>query len=588
MHDQPAADVPDEPHAGEEPGHSPRGDDGPADRPATDGPGGPADGPDGPAADSASVTRQPGGSGGWRGLGARLAGLLDSRPRKVGAAVAALLVVVILAVVFAGGGGNDNGGENGDLVSADAGPVPDASALLPDADANPDADPAPDASARPAVTRSPKPIGKWTLMVGDRRMDDMTLAAGVEVSLAAGTSSLDGVERVRFSLDGKTVLTDRDSPFTVRLDQLSNGDHVLSARVRLDYDPAAATVEPVSGSGNPNVIEADFRVGDGDGDGATSPGQAPAVAPPPAAVTSVPPAPKPLRTVKVSTSGELTSALAAAKPGDLIQLADGVYKGNFVGDRPGTAAAPVTVRGSRGAVIDGGDVKKGYVFHLDGANYWRLEGFTIRNGQKGLMVDQTNHAVIHQLAVTQIGHEAVHLRNFSSDNLVAGVTVNGTGRDNEGFGEAIYVGTAESNWEKFSGGRPDNSDRNQIIGNTLSGFTAEGVDIKEGTTGGVIAGNSIDGSAITGANYADSWIDLKGNGWRVEKNSGVNSPLDGIQTHVVVDGWGTGNLITGNTLDLRGPGYGVNIHKPDDTDNVVSCSNVVKNAASGPYNVGCS
>ncbi|OHV32839.1 MULTISPECIES: Ig-like domain-containing protein [Pseudofrankia] len=526
----------------------------------------------GPATDPASGGRRPGGAGGWRGLGARLAGLLDSRPRKIGAAVAVLLVVVLLAVVLVSGGGND------DPAVTTAGSVPGA-------------------STQPGATTIPKPTGKWTLVVGDRPLDGMAVAAGVEVSLVAGTASLDGIDRVRFSLDGDTVQSDRDAPFTVRLDQLSDGDHVLSARVRLDDDAASASAEPTggaggaggsdssSGSGDPDVIEANFRVGAGSG--GTVPSRAPTVAAPPAAVASVPPAPKPLRTVNVSTSGELTAALAAAKPGDLIQLADGVYKGNFVGDRPGSAAAPVTVRGSRGAVLDGGNVKNGYVFHLDGANYWRLEGFSIRNGQKGLMVDQTNHAVIHQLAVSQIGNEAVHLRNFSSDNLVAGVTVNGTGRANEGFGEAIYVGTAESNWKQITGGRPDNSDRNQVIGNTLSGFTAEGVDIKEGTTGGVVAGNSFDGSAITGANYADSWIDLKGNGWRIEKNSGVNSPLDGIQTHVVVDGWGTGNLITGNTLDVRGPGYGVNINKPNDTHNTVSCSNVVTNASSGPYNVAC-
>ncbi|WP_307874559.1 Ig-like domain-containing protein [Frankia nepalensis] len=529
-----------------------------------------SDDPAGPAPDPTSEPRRPGGRDGWRGLGARLAALLDSRPRKAAAAVAVLLVVALLAVLVFGGGEDDDpavgAGADGGLASG--------------------------APTQPAATASSKPLGKWTLVVGDRPLDGMTVAVGVEVSLVAGTASLDGVERVRFSLDGDTVLSDRDAPFAVRLDQLSDGDHVLSARVRVDDDAASDGAEPTSGtggsdgSGNPDVIEAEFRVGEGTG--GTVPSQAPAVAPPPAAVTSVPPAPAPLRTINVSTSDELSAALSAARPGDLIQLADGVYEGNFVGNKPGTAAAPVTVRGSRGAVIDGGDVDNGYVFHLDGANYWRLEGFTIRNGEKGLMADKTNHAVIHKLTVTQVGHEAVHLRNFSSDNLVAGVTVNGTGRTNEGYGEAIYVGTAESNWDRFSGGRVDNSDRNQIIGNTLSGFTAEGVDIKEGTTGGVVAGNSFDGSGITGDNYADSWIDLKGNGWRIEKNSGVNSPLDGIQTHVVVDGWGTGNVISGNTLNVGGSGYGVNIHKPDDTNNVVSCSNVVTNAGSGPYNVDCS
>jgi hypothetical protein len=33
--------------------------------------------------------------------------------------------------------------------------------------------------------------------------------------------------------------------------------------------------------------------------------------------------------------------------------------------------------------------------------------------------------------------------------------------------------------------------------------------------------------------HADSWLDLKGNGWLVERNTGRDSPEDGMQTHVV-------------------------------------------------------
>ncbi|SBW19509.1 hypothetical protein FDG2_1419 [Candidatus Protofrankia californiensis] len=118
-------------------------------------------------------------------------------------------------------------------------------------------------------------------------------------------------------------------------------------------------------------------------------------------------------------------------------------------------------------------------------------------------------------------------------------------------------------------------------------MTAEAVDIKEATSGGVLRNNSFDGATITGANYADSWIDVKGNNWRIEDNTGVNSPQDGIQTHVVVDGWGTGNIITGNRLDVRGPGYGVSIDKPNKTRNIVSCTNTVTAANSGAFNVPC-
>jgi hypothetical protein len=79
---------------------------------------------------------------------------------------------------------------------------------------------------------------------------------------------------------------------------------------------------------------------------------------------------------------------------------------------------------------------------------------------------------------------------------------------------------------------------------------------------------------------------VKGNNWVIEGNVGVNSRLDGIQTHVV-DGWGTGNIITGNKLDVRAAGYGVSIDKPAKTNNIVSCTNIVIAAASGASNVPC-
>ena len=62
--------------------------------------------------------------------------------------------------------------------------------------------------------------------------------------------------------------------------------------------------------------------------------------------------------------------------------------------------------------------------------------------------------------------------------------------------------------------------------------------------GGVIEGNTIDGGAITGENFADSYLDVKGVGYRIDGNTLVNpspSVLDGIQTHAIVDGGGSGN-----------------------------------------------
>ena len=209
---------------------------------------------------------------------------------------------------------------------------------------------------------------------------------------------------------------------------------------------------------------------------------------------------------------------------------------------------------------------------------------SIRNGQKGLMADHVQGALIQGLTVEQIGDEGIHLRNFSSDNVVRGNTVRNTGNRRDTFGEGIYVGTAQSNWSTVSGGQPDNSDRNLVEGNTITDTTSESIDIKEGTTGGRVLNNVFDGSKFSGS-HADSWIDVKGNGWLIQGNQGRNSKLDGFQTHAVVDGWGKDNVFKANSAEVNGPGYGF-AFTPVLT-NTVSCDNKVVNAEKGFGNIPC-
>lgn len=263
------------------------------------------------------------------------------------------------------------------------------------------------------------------------------------------------------------------------------------------------------------------------------------------AVTSTPGVRCQEPTVTVGTARELTAALGAARPGAVIALRAGVYAGRFVARTSGTATAPITLCGSADAILDAGGKSNGYVLHLDGASYWRVSGFTVRNGQKGVMADRVQHTIISGLTVAAIGDEAIHLRRASSDNQVVGNVIRGTGLRSKRYGEGIYVGTAQSNWSSVTGGAPDRSDRNVISGNTISGTTAEAVDLKEGTTGGKLVGNTFDGASITAA---DSAVDVKGNEWLISGNVVTNSPVDGFQTHRILSGWGDRNVFTANVV----------------------------------------
>lgn len=304
--------------------------------------------------------------------------------------------------------------------------------------------------------------------------------------------------------------------------------------------------------------------------------------PSPAASGPAVPADCPSATVTVTTAAELISALATVQPGSVIHLADGTYTGNFRATGAGSPGQPITLCGGPGAVLDGAGVEDGYVLHLEQASYWVLQGFTVRDGQKGVIADETDHSLIQGLTVENTGDEAIHLRRFSSDNKVIANTIRGAGLRKPKFGEGIYIGTAESNWCDVSACEPDKSDRNEIRGNTVSGTTAESVDIKEGTSDGLLAGNTFDGSAMT---EADSWVDVKGKGWRIEGNAGRNSPQDGFQTHEIMDGWGTENVFHNNVAEVNGPGLGYSL-KPA-RDNVVDCSNTASEAGQGLSNIAC-
>ena len=293
--------------------------------------------------------------------------------------------------------------------------------------------------------------------------------------------------------------------------------------------------------------------------------------------------------VEVTDADTLTAALQAAQPGTVIRMAPGTYLGTFATSAVGTAEAPIALCGTRAAIIDGGDVESGYALHLDGAEHWVLAGFEVTNAQKGIMLDGSSHNLLTGLLVHEIGDEAVHFRRFSNDNLITFSEIRDTGKREPKFGEGVYIGTAVSNWEDItgSGDTPDTSDGNRVLENAFGpGVTAEHLDLKEGTTGGEVRGNTFDGVGLSGENFADSWMDVKGNGYVIAENVGTTALEDGFQTHVVEDGWGNDNVFSANTATVDGPGYGFNIASAS-TGNVVHCDNVVTGAAAGFANVDC-
>ena len=247
-------------------------------------------------------------------------------------------------------------------------------------------------------------------------------------------------------------------------------------------------------------------------------------------------------TINVSTAAQLKTALTSAKPGDTINLADGTYTGNFKTTVSGSSSSPITLTGSAKAVLTAGG---GYGLHLNGASYWQVKGITVTGGQKGIMIDSATRVTIDGITVHGLDMEGVHFRNSSTYGTIKNSKIYDTGNDGRGMGEGVYVGSA--------GGTSDKSDNVQILDNTIGpDVGGEAIDLKEGTTGGRVAGNTFDGRGLTGANFDDSWIDVKGNNYVIENNTGKNTTNNGFETHTQQSGWGCGTVFRNNKSNLTG------------------------------------
>jgi uncharacterized protein YjdB len=328
----------------------------------------------------------------------------------------------------------------------------------------------------------------------------------------------------------------------------------------------------------------------------TEPAPAPAPAPPPpppttttTACTQIPHS----RLVSVSSSSELHSAVSAAQPGDLIQMADGTYSGDgeLKVSTAGTASQRITLCGSSAAVINAGSNSQMPAIGMIGGSYWTFSGFTITNALFGFYAQKSSHVVMEGLTIHAIGQEAIEIFNFSKYVVIRNNRIYDTGTHVAEYGEGVYIGSSNEKWPTFTGGQPDHSDSSLVEGNNFGpNVRAEAVDVKEGTTGGEIRNNVFDGTGLieSQAGWPTSWVIIQGNGYHVDGNRGAHTIVSGYRvTYHGSVATGQNNTFSGNTADVGGAAYGFAVDTPGSFGNVVSCNNVVVNASRGFASVPC-
>ncbi|MFL5578210.1 MAG: right-handed parallel beta-helix repeat-containing protein, partial [Gemmatimonadaceae bacterium] len=297
------------------------------------------------------------------------------------------------------------------------------------------------------------------------------------------------------------------------------------------------------------------------------------------------------RVVSVSSASQLSSALSNARAGDRIQLADGTYQGQFKLNASGSASQPIVLCGSRQAVIQTGSLTSGNGLVIYG-DYWRLIGFTVTKSMGGIAIVGGNYNVIDNLEVRGVGQAGIHMHSYSSHNIVRNSRVHDTGQYQGAYGEGVYIGSYNGQWCSRTNCQPDRSDANEVRNNVFGPYVkAQNVDIKEGTTGTIVTGNTFSGVGMVSDNYNRSWVFVGGNRAVITDNKGSVSLKHGFEEASPLSAggttWSTGNVFRRNTADVQSSGYGFSLMGGTSGANVVGCDNSVTNAGSGFSNVRC-
>ena len=108
------------------------------------------------------------------------------------------------------------------------------------------------------------------------------------------------------------------------------------------------------------------------------------------------------RRVLVADADALRRALSGAKPGDVIALAPGTYRGNFVLTASGAATARVVLCGDgpEAVTLDNARGLSGYTLQLKGVRYATVAGMAVRGGDKTVIVEHSSDNLLANLDIS--------------------------------------------------------------------------------------------------------------------------------------------------------------------------------------------
>lgn len=198
------------------------------------------------------------------------------------------------------------------------------------------------------------------------------------------------------------------------------------------------------------------------------------------------------RYVAPTNGAGLISALQAAIPGDLIELAaDTDYiesqdgQNNFLAaSRNGTSGSRIVLCGPPSATLKPGTGGHG-MLRLESSSYWTVTGFTIQGGKHGVEIKTGSNNQLLGLTINEPVNEGILLHVSATNNVVSGNTINDAGTGGASNGHGVRIGST-------AGG--DASTGNSVLGNAITNMRQAGVYLVSGSTGNTVEDNSINTS----------------------------------------------------------------------------------------------
>lgn len=291
----------------------------------------------------------------------------------------------------------------------------------------------------------------------------------------------------------------------------------------------------------------------------------------------------------------IQKAADTVNPLDIVEVQAGTYNEQVTIARSGLANQYITFRANGQVIIDGQNTRP-YCIKLDGADYIKIDGFTVRNAtDNGILLDNTaTYNIISNNTCHNNGASGIRLNNTSKYNTLFNNTCYSNGAGQSAYGDrscGIYL---------FNSSNYNTLDSNICRNNTSTGIWLEGSSsyctIKNNKT---YSNGYIGIIAVGGTNYnaiSNNLIYLNSSsgmhiGYSAQYNTVKNNTLYKNTNHgIVFDNSSPNNTIKNNIITQNGLSsnnlYGVYISDAASSANNFYYNNIYQNGLDGARSCG--